>query len=206
MYMADAIVFTQSELCAALGSGARSIILCDNNFHLPSNQDIEYTAIGQVKASADFSDPDALGISCVNFVPKLKKRPKTVHISNKAVGVSSLNKGSYSGSYSSSYGGSYAGSYRLGSFFSSYRLSLKSSFSTSYSTSYNTSYITSYRYEYKYRTSFSGSFATSYRLAQSFKTGASSFKLSSFVSVFKRRSYDRILKEISVNGYGIHLI
>lgn len=201
--MADAIVFTQSELCAALDNGAQSIILCDNNFHLPSNQNVIYTAIGQVEASADFSDPKVLGISCVNFTPKLKKRPKTVHISNKAVGVSSL-----CGSYGSSYGSSYSSSYRLGSFSSSYRLSsgYKSSFSTSYSTSYNTSYITSYRYEYKYRTSFLGSFASSYRLAQSFKRGFSSFKLSSFINIFKGRLYDRILKEISVNGYGIHLI
>lgn len=194
--MADAIVFTQDELCAALDGGARSVILCDNNFHLPSNQDIAYTAIGQVTASADFSDPETLGISCVNFTPKLKKRPKTIHISNKAVGVSSLNGGSYSGSYSGSYGSSYGGSYR-----------------GSYSSSYTASYITSYRYEYEYRTSFSGSFMSSYRLAQSFKIGFSSFKtdvssftLSSFINIFKRRSYNRILKEISVNGYGIHLI
>lgn len=198
--MSDAIVFTQSELCAALDNGARSIILCDNKFRLPSDRDVTYTAIGQVSVSADFSDLQALGISCVNFVPKLKKRPKTIHISNKAVGVSSLDSGSYADSYRSSYGSGY----KLGSFFSSYRLSssYQNLTNTSYKTSYTTSYITSYRY--KYRTSFSGSFTSSYRLSQSFKAGVSSFNLSSFINIF--RSYDRILKEISVNGYGIHLI
>lgn len=90
------------------------------------------------------------------------------------------------------------------SFASSYR-----SFWGSYRTSYTTSFLTSYfyRYRYEYRTSFSGSYRTSYRLSASFASSFStSFKLTSFIGSFRRRVYDRILKEISVNGYGIHLI
>lgn len=86
------------------------------------------------------------------------------------------------------------------SFASSYR-----SFTGSYRTSYTTSFLTSYFYRYK--TSFSGSYRTSYRLSASFASSfGSSFKLTSFLGSFRRRVYDRILKEISVNGYGIHLI
>lgn len=84
------------------------------------------------------------------------------------------------------------------SFASSYR-----SFAGSYRTSYTTSFLTSYRH----KTSFSGSYRTSYRLSASFASSFStSFKLTSFIGSFRRRVYDRILKEISVNGYGIHLI
>lgn len=59
--------------------------------------------------------------------------------------------------------------------------------------------------------SFWGSYRTSYRLSASFTSSFSSsfgtsFKLTSFLGSFRRRVYDRILKEISVNGYGIHLI
>lgn len=67
-----------------------------------------------------------------------------------------------------------------------------------------TSFASSYR-------SFWGSYRTSYRLSASFTSSFSSsfgtsFKLTSFLGSFRRRVYDRILKEISVNGYGIHLI
>lgn len=96
---------------------------------------------------------------------------------------------------------SFASSYR--SFAGSYRTSYTTSFLTSYR--FTTSFLTSYRYWYK--TSFSGSYRTSYRLSTSFASSFSaSFKLTSFIGSFRRRVYDRILKEISVNGYGIHLI
>lgn len=84
------------------------------------------------------------------------------------------------------------------------RIFAPASFASSYR-SFAGSYRTSYRYWYK--TSFSGSYRTSYRLSASFASSfSSSFKLTSFIGSFRRRVYDRILKEISVNGYGIHLI
>lgn len=195
MYMIDAIVFTQSELNAAIDAGASHIVLCDNNFELPSVHGIIYTAVGRVTASADFSNPEKYNIVCANFSPKLKRRHKIVHTSNKAVGTASIRSSFAKSSYSSSY--------KIGSYSTSYRFSQK------YLTSYVTSYITSYRYnyEYEYRTSYSGSYSTSYRLSQSYKTSFfSSFKITSFIHSFKRIMYDRVLKEISVNGYGIHLI
>lgn len=97
---------------------------------------------------------------------------------------------------------SFASSYR--SFAGSYRTSYTTSFLTSYTTSFLTSYF--YRYRYEYRTSFSGSYRTSYRYRASFASSFGSFKLTSFIGSFRRRVYDRVLKEISVNGYGIHLI
>ncbi len=182
--MVNAIVFTQNELNKAIDHGASHIILCDNHFNLPSIPDIAYTAIGIVTASADFCSLDDFNITCVNFSPKLKKRPKTVHISNKAVGTASITD------LCSSHSGSFSSSYRFGSY-------------TSFITSYLTSFVTSYRYRYEYRQSFSGSY--SYRLSQSYSASFStSFKPASFLHKFK--VYDRILKEISVNGYGIHLI
>lgn len=99
---------------------------------------------------------------------------------------------------------SFASSYRFGSLASSYRTSYTTSFLTSYTTSFLTSYF--YRYRYEYRTSFSGSYRTSYRYRASFASSFGSFKLTSFIGSFRRRVYDRVLKEISVNGYGIHLI
>lgn len=96
-------------------------------------------------------------------------------------------------------GSSFASSYRYGSFAGSYITSYR----------LTTSFLTSYRYMYRYmyKTSFSGPYRTSYRLSASFASSFNaSFKLTSFIGSFRRRVYDRILKEISVNGYGIHLI
>lgn len=88
---------------------------------------------------------------------------------------------------------SYSSSYRFGSHTTSY--------TASYVSSYLSSYLYNYRYEY--RTSFFGS----YRLASSYKTSfASSFAISSFIRGLRHRFHARVLKEISVNGYGIHLI
>ena len=163
VYMVDAIVFTQDELNTAIDSGAKHIILCDNNFTLPQCKDIEFISVGKVKTSAD-------------------KKKKS--------GKNTLKKMSSSNS-------SYFSSYKPGSYFTSYR----------YKTSFISSYLYNYRYEYEYRTSHAGSYVTSYRLLQSYNISfGSGFKISSFLSSFNHKIYDRILKEISVNGYGIHLI
>ncbi|MCC8169711.1 MAG: hypothetical protein LIO59_05025 [Oscillospiraceae bacterium] len=193
--MIDIIVFTQKELDNAINNGCTVIALCDNNFRLPSVSDIHYIAIGKITASIELDHPEDYGIKFSNFSPKTKKRPKIVHVENKAVGTASLSSGSYSSSY-----GSYLSSYKRGSYSSSYG---------SYFSSYQTSYLYSYRYNYRfnYRSSFSGSYSSSYRLGGSYRSSfASSFKLTSFIHSFKRGMYDYILREISVNGYGIHLI
>lgn len=195
MFLTDTIVFTQKELNKAIDNGCTVIALCDNSFKLPPVPGIRYVGIGNVTASIDFDNPGEHGIICTNFSPKTKKRPKIVHIENKAVGIASLMNGSYKGSYSSSYKiGSYASSYKIGSFISSYRLS----------SSYRTSFFSNYRHEYRYRTSHFGSYFTSYRLGTSYRI-MSSFKITSFMRKF-RHKFDYILTEISVNGYGIHLI
>jgi hypothetical protein len=189
MIFTDTIVFTQSELNKAVDSGAVSIALCDNDFILPSVPNIHYVAIGKVTASINLDNSEQHGIVCANFSTRTKKRPKIVHISNKAVGTASLTGGSYKlGSFSSSTG-SYASSYKFGSYTSSYR----------------TSYQTSYKALYK--TSYSGSYSSSYRLSSSYKSSfLSSFKLSSFTHKFKHKMLNFAHAEISVNGYGIHLI
>lgn len=215
MDMADAIVFTQDELLAALNADAEDILLCDNNFHLPPKRNITYTAIGHVTAWADFSDAADFNITCIGFSPKTKKRPKTVHISNKAIGTASIQQGSSFSSFGSGYG-SYNSSYRLsasyrhGSYGSGYMLT---SYGGSYSTNYRlwSGYKMSFRYQTSYgsnyNTSYSSSYSTSYRLSSSYKSSFSqSFTISSFIHGFKRKIYTRVLKEISVNGYGIHLI
>lgn len=192
--MADAIVFTQNELTAAINGGASDILLCDNSFILPPACGVKYTAIGNVTALADFDSAEALSIVCLNFMPKIKKRPKTVHISNKVVGAASITSSFALSSYSSSYKfGSYASSYSL-SGLGSYVMSFR--FAGSYTHS-----------SYRYKTSYSGSYSAFYRLTQSYKSSFStSFMLSSFMRGFKRKLHSRVLKEISVNGYGIHLI
>ncbi len=209
--MADAIVFTQDELLAALNGGAGDILLCDNSFHLPQNRNITYTAIGSVTASSDFADAADFNITCIGFSPKTKKRPKTVHISNKAVGTASIQRGSSFSSFGSSYGSykssySLSTSYRHGSYGSGYMLG---SYGGSYYSSYRlwSGYETSFFYRTSYGTSYGGSYSASYRLSSSYKSSFSqSFTVSSFIQGFKRKIYTRVLKEISVNGYGIHLI
>ncbi len=165
--MIDAIVFTQSELDYAVESGAKRIVLCDNNFILPSVEDITYTSIGRVTVH----NGDTPAVKAVSAA--------------RAPRVSSYSSSYKPASYSSSY--RFSGSYRFGSF----------------NTSYITSFLTSYRYSYEYKTAGSGSYLTSYRLSGSYMKSSA---LLSFIHLFKRRLYDRVLKEISVNGYGIHLI
>lgn len=174
--MLDAIVVTQSELTAAINSGALHILLCGNNFNLPDN--ITYTAVGKDTALISLEE-------CHNPQSPDSKLPPS----------------SYKSSYRLS---SYSTSYRLSSYSTSYRLS---GYRTSFQ--YISSFLTSYRYsyEYKIRTSHFGSYNSSFRLSGIYKTSfKSSFKPASFLNKFRRKVYDRILREISVNGYGIHLI
>lgn len=192
MVLTDTIVFTQSELDKAIDSGCKSIALCDNNFILPSIPNMHYIGIGRITASIDYDIPKNYGVICTNFTPKTKRRHKIVNIKNKSVGIASIKN-------SDNKNNSYISSYKMGSYSSSYRLS------SSYRASFSTSFVTSYKYEYRLKTSFAGSYTSSYRLGSSFSF-ITSFRFMSFIRSFKRKMYDYILTEISVNGYGIHLI
>ena len=97
---------------------------------------------------------------------------------------------------------------------SSYSSSFHGSFSmvlaTSFSGSFSMMFVTSFSGSFSMRfvTSFSGSFSGSFRRGQSFRLSGGSF-LTSFRTSFKARCLvreKRIVKEISVNGYGLNLI
>lgn len=82
------------------------------------------------------------------------------------------------------------------SFVSSFTSSFKGSFSSSFTTSYTTSFSSMYEYEYRIG-SFSGSFkGGSFKLSTSFTVGSMRMTL-------KKRP---VVREISVNGYGLNLI
>lgn len=67
----SAIALTQNELDEVLSSGYTSIILCDNNFLIPRVENVTYTVLGTIQATADFSSDDAVyhNINFIGFTP-----------------------------------------------------------------------------------------------------------------------------------------
>ena len=67
----DTIVFCNEELLAALGNGALSVGLCDNDFLLPDICGVTYTAIGSVSAAFHMTKEEfkQKNISCIGFKP-----------------------------------------------------------------------------------------------------------------------------------------
>ena len=182
----DIIVFCQEELDKALLRGCRHICLCDGQFSLAAYGGIRYTAIGSVSASfpAPREEADKLGIVFEGFTPGFAAVKTPVYaLMPCPVRPPSSYSSSFSGSFASSFAASLSGSFGalfITSFSGSFSMRLLTSFSGSFAASLRTSFRTSFRLK---AGSFTGSFKTGY--------------------LIKR---ERIVKEISVNGYGLNLI
>lgn len=173
----EKIVFNQRELDAA--ASCRVIALCDNDYIITPRNDSEYIAIGNVRAVVKCSAIRAIsmGMTFIGFNPEFDDCEDYEEVTVPEVKS-----------------------------FSSFASSFKSSFSTSFKTSFTTSYSTSFthRHEYEYRTSFnkgsfSGSFTGgSFRMKTSFAPGS----MGTMIKL--RKKY--VVREISVNGYGLNLI
>lgn len=184
----DTIVFCQEELDNAVLQGCGHIGLCDGKFSLGTQGGIRYTAIGRVNASIPITKEEAHKRSVIfeGFLPEFAAADTPVRMLMPCpVRPPS--------SYSSSFHGSFS-------------MVLATSFSGSFSMMFVTSFSGSF--SMRFVTSFSGSFSGSFRRGQSFRLSGSSF-LTSFRTSFKARYLvreKRIVKEISVNGYGLNLI
>ncbi len=182
----DTIVFSQRELCEAVGSGCRYIAVCDNEFTLPSEPDMHYTAIGDVSAAIPVTEKAAAetGITFDGFVPEFEAPAPEYALVQWRDESLSIGGGSF-GSFMSSYASSF----------------LLTSFSGSYG-SFGGSYFHWYEYEYEYERvgSYAGSFSGSY--------GSFGGSHSSLYGVGSYRDpYAHIINPfIFVNGYGIDLI
>lgn len=195
----DTIVFSKDELQKAVENGYKNIALCDGSFELSAAQGVEYTAIGEVTASIPLSERAAQrrGIRFHGFTPSfaLKNSPVYRLIPCPVKPAPQRNGAS---SYGTSYASSYSSSF-MTSYFSEWE------YEWEYSTSFSASSFSG-SFGTRLRSSFQGSFSGSFRLRSSFisagsgSAGSSSFRLSRRF----RRKY--IIKEISVNGYGLNMI
>ncbi len=201
----DVIVFSQSELDAALTRGITRIALCDNSFTLPDINGIEYTLIGNAEIVSGKNENE-------------DKPPVYANVERKTLSCASSYGGSYSGSFASSYsgsGGSYSYGYKYeygGSFAGSYASSFMSSYASSYQTSFASSFysfmggmsfewLASYggSYGFAYSFSYGGSYNFGYSFAYGGSFGGSGAALPDIIEYGGSGI-------IFVNGYGINLI
>lgn len=184
----DTIVFCQEELDNAVLQGCGHIGLCDGKFSLGTQGGIRYTAIGRVNASIPITKEEAHKRSVIfeGFLPEFAAADTPVHMLMPCpVRPPSSYSSSFHGSFSMAFVTSFSGSFSM-------------MFVTSFSGSFSMRFVTS----------FSGSFSGSFRRGQPFRLSGGSF-LTSFRTSFKARYLareKRIVKEISVNGYGLNLI
>ena len=210
----DVIVFSQSELDAALTRGITRIALCDNSFTLPDTDGIEYTLIGNAEIVSEKNKNE-------------DKPPVYANVDRKTLSYTSSYGSSYSGSFASSYSSSYAsgsgGSYLYGykyeyggSYQTSYSSSFMSSYASLYASSYQTSFASSFysfisgmsfewlaSYGGSYGFAYSFSYGGSYNLGYSFAYGGSFGGSGAALPDIIEYGGSGI---IFVNGYGINLI
>ena len=186
----DVIVFSQSELDAALTRGITRIALCDNSFTIPDTNGIEYTLIGNAEIVSGKNEGE-------------DKPPVYANIDRKTLSYTSSYGGSYSGSFASSYSGSYQTSY-TSSFMSSYASSYQTSFASSFY-----SFISGMSFEWlasyggSYGFAYSFSYGGSYNFGYSFAYGGSYNGSGAALPDIIEYGSSGI---IFVNGYGINLI
>lgn len=212
----------------------KDICLCDSSFEIGNTPDVRYTAIGEVSAKCVLTEEECKrrNIVFVGIKPKFAAADSPVYkvirqnsaeanmgtagITEKQGAGSSEKQGmDLSGSYGGSFTGSFSGSYSLGSYGGSY----SGSYSTSYTGSYGSfgsfgSYGGSYRlfgmyefeyeYEFERRGSFAGSFASSF--ATSFASSYAYGNEAIGHSAVYKMGRGRVVREISVNGYGLNMI